>query len=199
MRRVWEVLLVLLGVALAFYVSDSIPRATIQRNAGAAVLALIASIVLVALWEKNHLSLRNPVVRHAHQTDTSTTPIPAPVPAKANRVYSDISPADLLALGSTPDLTDAERSRLLAPYVGKWLRMEVVVVNVSAEHGYVLVHGIGPEKDKPPVPPTFALFGTDLDRVSALRKGVRIHLGGKFQGLAALNFGLILGECELLS
>jgi hypothetical protein len=56
-------LLVLLGVALTLYISESIPHATIQRDAGAAVIGSVVCIALVVLWEMNGLALRSPIIR----------------------------------------------------------------------------------------------------------------------------------------
>jgi uncharacterized membrane protein len=57
-HRVWEVLIVLLGVALTFFVSASIPKATVERHAGAAVAVLLGLVVLVLAWENRPLISR---------------------------------------------------------------------------------------------------------------------------------------------
>jgi len=51
MHRVWEVLIVLLGVAVSFFISATVPEATIQRDAGVAVLALVTLVAAVLVWE----------------------------------------------------------------------------------------------------------------------------------------------------
>jgi len=51
MHRVWEILIVLLGVAVSFFVSATVPQATIQRDAGAAVVALLLLVAAVLVWE----------------------------------------------------------------------------------------------------------------------------------------------------
>ncbi len=226
MRRLWEILLVLLGVALSFYISESIPRATIQRDAGAAVIGLVVCIALVVLWERNELALRSPIIRketpshspnttysRPERTDSTTGPartvhqervpekVPDAKPEKVERVYSDATPAELLALGTTPGLTSAERARLLEPHVGKWLRIEGVVDDVNADYkvqaGFVQVAidvGIDPAKS-----PILTFFRSDLDRVTALRKGARIRVEGKFSGSGPMGNAVVLDECELLN
>lgn len=57
-HRVWETLIVLLGVALTFFVSASIPKATVERDAGAAVAVLVGLVVLVLAWENRQLISR---------------------------------------------------------------------------------------------------------------------------------------------
>jgi hypothetical protein len=51
-RRLWELLLLLLGVAVTYYISSKIPQATIARDAGAAVVVLIILVGLLLLWEE---------------------------------------------------------------------------------------------------------------------------------------------------
>jgi hypothetical protein len=213
MRRLWEVLLVLLAVALPFYISEAIPSATIQRDAGAAVVGLVVCIALVVLWERNRLALRSPIVRKETQShrpspnttyarperaDRATGPAFPAVPTKVERVYADITPAELFALGNTPNLTGAERALLLVRHVGKWLRIEGVVDDVDHNPGFVMVT-IGKGVTDPVTPLMLATFGSDLDRVAALRKGARIRIAGKFTRISAMNVALVLDECELLN
>jgi hypothetical protein len=197
MRRLWEVLLVLLGVALAFYISDSIPRATIQRDAGAAVIGLVVCIALVVLWERNRLALRFPIIRTPRAstpTHTASQTVPS-LPAVARRVYSDTTPEDLVSLGHTPNLTTAERARLLQPHAGSWLRIEGLVNDVDPDperiQVSIFIEGI--------TEISLAYFVSDLDRVSALRKGARIRIAGKFTRLTPFDTGIVLSDCELLN
>jgi hypothetical protein len=224
MRRLWEILLVLLGLALSFYISESIPRATIQRDAGASVIGLAVCIALVVLWERNRLALRSPIVRqenpgHRHSQTRQRGPDdrePAPAPphtersamgpaipgvqAKVERVYSLLTRAELFALGNTPNLTNAQRATLLAPHMGTWLRIEGVVDEVNAYLPSFVQVVIGADVTDPVKPPlTLATFKSDLNRLVALQKGARIQLAGRFNGVTAMNVGVAFDDCELLN
>jgi hypothetical protein len=66
MRAVRDVVIVLLGVALPYWVSASIPQATIQRNSGSAVIGLAAALVVViAIENRSRLTwrFRSPLYR----------------------------------------------------------------------------------------------------------------------------------------
>jgi hypothetical protein len=167
----------------------------------------------VVLWERNRLALRSPIVRKETQshrpspnttyarperTDSTTGPAFPAVPTKVERVYTDTTPAELFALGNTPNLTGAERALLLVPHLGKWLRIEGVVDDVDPQAGFVLVT-IGRGVTDPVTPLMFATFGSDLDRVTALRKGAGIRLAGKFTRISSMNVAVVLDECELLN
>jgi len=210
MRRVWEVLLVLLSVALPYYISASIPSATIQRDAGAAVVGLVICIGLVVAWEakqRNQFQLRSPIVRKKGTTtqspeSPSRRPYLAPmptvrdkVPDKVRRIYTTATQPELVALANTLGLTGAERGQLLKPHVGKWLRVEGTVDDVNAYSGFVQVLI---RHDGAASPVTIAHFMRDVDRVAGLRKGARIRAEGKITGIPNLTGAVSLDESELL-
>ena len=215
MRRVWEILLVLLSVALPYYISESIPSATIQRDAGAAVIGLVVCIVLVVAWEARERSqfqlrlpivLRSPIAGKKTPTESAELPPPirylAPTPAatpeaeeKTPRVYTTATQPELVALSLTPGLTGAERTQLLKPHVGKWLRVEGIVDDVNAYKTFVQVQI---RHDDPASPVTIAHFNSDLDRVAALRKGARIRLEGMVMATVTMNGSIGLDDCELV-
>jgi len=208
-REVWEVLLVLLGVVLPYYISESIPSATIQRDAGAAVIGLVVCIGLVVAWEakeRNHLQLRSPIVRKKTTTESPKLPPPirylAPIPAatpkaeeKTPRVYTTATQPELVTLGRMPGLTGAERAQLVKPHIGKWLAVEGIVEDAEAYASFVQVQI---RHDDPTSPITIAHFKSDLERVAALRKGARIRVEGKINGTSSINGSVALDDCELL-
>ena len=200
----------LLGVVLPYYISESIPSATIQRDAGAAVIGLVVCIGLVVGWEakeRNQFQLRSPIVRNKGTTTQSPEPpsrMPylAPIPTvpgkaeeKAHRVYTTATQPELVTLGRMPGLTGAERTQLLKPHIGKWLPVEGVVEDANAYSTFVQVQI---RHDDPASPFTIAHFNSDLDRVAALRKGARIRVEGKITGASSINGSVAVDDCELL-
>jgi tRNA_anti-like len=213
-RGIWEFLLVLLGVVLPYYISNSIPSATVQRDAGAAVIGLVVCILLVVAWEakeRTHFQLRLPIVLRSPIVRKKTTteskvpppirylaPIPAATPKaeeKTPRVYTTATQPELVTLGRMPGLTGAERTQLLKPHIGKLLTVEGIVEDANVYKTFVQVQI---RHDDPASPVTFAHFNSDLDRVAALRKGARIRLEGKITGASNLNGSVALDDCELL-
>ena len=70
-RRIWELLLSLLGVVLALWIASAIPNATITRYVGVAAVSVIAALAVVVLWERLELQLQLPVRRGGSRSDRS--------------------------------------------------------------------------------------------------------------------------------
>lgn len=68
-RRIWELLLSLLGVVLALWVASAMPNATITRYIGVAVVSVIAALAAVVLWERLELQFQLPVRRSGSRSD----------------------------------------------------------------------------------------------------------------------------------
>lgn len=195
-RRVWEILLALLGIALAIWISESIPHATLARDIGAAVVVLIVALLLVVLWDNFDLTVTRkkpvgaPKALEAPQL-TAPQPISRPTPAPAPRVFSSMTIAALKALAADTNLTNAERQRLAEPHQNHWLRIEGTVYEVNgaateytvqvlvtvAEGGWVI-----------------AYFSKDKERVASLRKGTAIRLIGRINRVEPLGVSFV--DCE---
>jgi hypothetical protein len=166
------------------------------------VIALGVLIIALSMVTRSGFEIQPPRVRRKapplarydipRPERTDSAPIPAP--QKIVRVYTDANVAELVALGRTAGLTNAERARLLAPHVGKWLRIEGAVDDVNVYPGFVQVI----IRIDPALPPPIVFFRSDLDRVAALRKGARIHMAGRFTGVAPPSDSVAMDDCELL-
>jgi hypothetical protein len=178
---------------------------------GGLVIAL--GLVIVALSMATRFEVQPPLRRKSRppakhellrleRTDGAAGPALSAVPVKVPRnarVYSDATPAELLALGTMPNLTSAERARLVEPHVAKWLRVDGLVEDVDASYkdqsGFVLVSI--DELPNTAMSRTLASFRTDLDRVAALRKGARVRIEGTFAGISPMGLAVRLDDCEL--
>jgi hypothetical protein len=169
---------------------------------GLGVLIIVVSMVTRSGYEVQPPLRRKslPVKKDLPRAKLGSTPLPwpPPIPKPVERIYTDATPVDLLALGNTPNLTNAERARLLAPHLGKWLRIEGLVDEVNPQTSWVQVLITKPVADSA-MPLMIAHFDSDLDRVVALRKGAQIRVAGKFDGLSVMNVALTLSDCELLN
>jgi hypothetical protein len=118
-----------------------------------------------------------------------------PAKEQPTRKFTDATAAEIIAIGTTPNLTGAERSRLFAPYVGKWLRVEGLVEDVHAP-GHLGQLTVNDETGKSLA---MAYFRDDVyvGRVTALRKGARVKLVGRLNEVSGL-WGVTLDDCELL-
>ena len=181
-------------------------------------LVIALGLAIVALSIATRFEVQPPLRRKALppakqelprlvRTDSATGPalsavpvkVPITVPRNSERVYSDATPAELLALGNMPNLTSAERARLLEPHVGKWLQVDGVVEDVDTSYrdqsGFtsVTIDALANSE----MARTLASFLSDLDRVARLRKGGRIRVAGTFAGISPMGTALRLNDCEL--
>ena len=100
------------------------------------------------------------------QSAASVTP--GPVAEQADRIVVDIKPADLLEF--LKDRTSVEAGRLLAPYIGRWMRVTGTVHDVRRSEQWVVVSVDIPEEMMKVVMLYFR-GRRNWDRVETLRKG----------------------------
>ncbi len=168
------------------------------------VIALGVLIIILSIATRSGYEVQSPLKRKSpliakyegsrpERIDSATGPSLHAVPQKVEKVYSEATPADLVAIRNMPNLTSVERGRLLAPHVGKWMRIEDVVLDVHAEPGIVHL-SMGTNV----IDPISADFRSDLDRAAALRKGARVRVLGKFSRFLGAN-AMLFTDCEFLS
>jgi hypothetical protein len=207
-------IVVAIGVAQVVTKPDANLWANLWFDGGLAVVAVGVALLgwaLVLYLADKQVERRTPGAEelgYVKRTLPPTPQIPLTIPtysralsaepAKVERIYSDATVAYLVGLGRTPNLTGAERARLVEPQVGKWLRIEGVVDDVNAYKSFVQVLICSEPRD-PTIPCTVAHFDRDIDRAAALPKGARIRVAGRFTGTSNINASVSLDDCELLN
>jgi hypothetical protein len=201
-------IVVAIGVAQVVTKPDANLWANLWFDGGLAVVAvgvaLLGWALVLYLADKQverRVERRTPGAVELRPTKRPAPPkpqIPLTMPANVERIYSDATVAYLVGLGRTPNLTGAERARLVEPQVGKWLRIEGVVDDVNTYKGFVQVLICSEPRD-PTIPCTVAHFNRDIDRAAALPKGARIRAAGRFTGTSPVNASVTLDDCELLN
>jgi hypothetical protein len=175
---------------------------------GWACIIFGAVMVVVSILNRFGLELRAPVGRRITKASETVavpvrdrTPLPeaprirfvSPAAPKPERMKADVTLAEVKALGETPNLTNAERNRLLAPHVGKWFNIIGKVMDVNPGRdtlAQVVLEADGGAE-------VLAYFSEDMERVGSLRKGSALHILGKFTG--AIGHYLNLEDCEIVS
>jgi hypothetical protein len=196
-RRIWEVLLLLLGIALALWVSESIPHATISRDVGAVVIGLVVALLLVVIWEWLDLKLQSPIARGS-QTDSIGPSVKSTTFRSTPRQFTDVTSQFLIDFTKSPNLTGAQVALLLAPYKGLWMPVEGTVEDVSpvdypnlgGRFTQVTVTIAGASQRN-----TQAYFTKDLEQVDRLHKGSQVRFVGRFRDVTLGAVQLV--DCEL--
>lgn len=98
-------------------------------------------------------------------------------------------------IDSVADHTMAEADRLMAPYIGKWIRVSGLVDDVTEEAAYWLVFIQLPESHR-----LVALSfntQTSMNQVSVLRKGEQLNVLGKIKKISSVGTPT-LSNCEIV-
>jgi hypothetical protein len=124
------------------------------------------------------------------QVIPSVMPSPSLQASNESRSFTDATPNYLLQIYNNH--TDIQASRLVQPYMGKWMKVEGIVEQVAPEpYGGGIYAVIAYDKD--------AFLGLRFkanwhDRVFSLVKGDRIAVVGRLENVQPM--GLTLSECE---
>jgi hypothetical protein len=129
---------------------------------------------------------------------SASAPVPVATPSIAQdapkpRIVAEVTPEYLIGLHA--GRMHAEASRLIAPYLNKWMRVSVSVEDLSEMNGaYAVVSRIGGDKS---LNLLFMYFTTAWsERLSVLKQGDHITVFGRIQEVESIR--MMLRECELV-
>ena len=114
-------------------------------------------------------------------------------PPPTERIFVDASPEYLM--GFYNEHTSAQVDRLTTPYIGKWMRVTGIVLDVDSEPGRTIIR-LGGKSIRPMVT---ALFTEQkwIERVETLRQNQPITVIGQISRIGRIS--LWLEQCEVVN
>lgn len=191
LREIVIPLAVGLGVALiqAVFTGPDLVRLLVYFLVGLSV----ATLAVVVFRFASHYSRRSvDGLTVSKFLDAPATPYAIAPNAKGERVWLSIAVEDVIAYEKMPNMTRNERDRLVAPYIGQWVRVAGQVEDVNGT------------PDKPVVAVSIKERGHHVDaqftqhkvRASSLRKGVAVQVIGQIR--AVFDFGVQIRDSEFV-
>lgn len=167
-------------------------------------LGLILLSTGTYIWERTgsrRLFVRSPLVlgrpqppsRQPPPSSQPTTPTPAESTVEPPKIMATVTTSDLVRLGSAPNLTQAQLDLLVAPHVGTWVEIDGLVNDVLTRAA--VVHLVTDEGRADQSHLSDCFFSPN-PRASALHKGARVRLRGRFREMSLGRAQL--DDCELL-
>jgi hypothetical protein len=198
-----DILGILGGIAFIVGLAGNIPGfvtviETWARSGSLNVALMVGGAILVLIDIASRLfgggRQRTPIAATPTSAAPPQRPNPPPPADSPRRLTSAMTPGELVALWNTDGLTSLEQRGLAAPHMGHWLPItgEVDDVNTYGDFARVVIKGVRDARTDTRVS---AKFERDIDRVTALRKGMPIAITGKFAGISFGNW-IDMDECE---